>query len=500
MRKKSSLPKPSLPPRRPLLRLRSSSRPSQFRETTPDTRLSDRTRPEEEPVEEEETETSRELLIVEREDLPDRPEAVVDKMEKAEERDVNPESPELMMVNAATVWEKVTSPRTAPNPRRRELPVRRDPLPKVAEAEEEVRDVSVSLEKQRPTMANAVTVVVKVTSPRIAPSPRRKELPVRRDPLVTTNAATATRKVTSPETVPNPRRSAPRDLDVPSLLVPPLVRPAETATRKDITLEIAPPKRRKELPVSKDPRENPDLATTAVKKDISPETALKPRLPKKAKRERLLLVRRERPDPSRKKTSSTIRMVSTVRISPPGKPSRPLTRTLEPPRLFRSPRRTTPPLTRSTSLPLTLLSPVTPCTPSRLTRLKVLTSASTGTLTSMTTTRRSAPDVEEEVAEVAAEEEAVPVTDRDSRDLLVEEANSMPSLTAISLPYDRSWLTLRASRQEEQEAWLNARYFDEAIIENSSTLPPFTFMYSQNCSFNYTNYALGVWGFGGFGV
>lgn len=288
--------------------------------TPPDTPLLDKPeRPEAEvDVEEEETETSRTTRRVLKEDPLELPEAVVDVE--------NPVNPELTMVNAETAREKVTSPRTAPSPRKNALPERNV---KVVPVEEEVETVS-----PERMMVNAATARVKVTSLETAPSPRRS-VPLERNVKVaevevetanprkeTTSAATATPKVTSPEIAPSPRRSALRDPDATSLPVPPLVRPAETATKKVTSLEIAPLLRRRELPVRIDPPESPGHATTAVKRDISPETALKlsPLLRERRRPKVLRESLKEKSSPLRVKT---IRRVSTEKISPLGKPERP---------------------------------------------------------------------------------------------------------------------------------------------------------------------------------
>ena len=295
-------------------------------------------------VEEEETETSRTTRRVLKEDPLELPEAVVDVE--------NPVNLELTMVNAETAREKVTSPRTAPSPRKNALPERDV---KVVPEEEEVETVS-----PERMMVNAATARVKVTSLETAPSPRRSvplernvkvaEVEVetanprkettsaatatpkvtsqeiapspRRNALETTSAATATPKVTSPEIAPSPRRSALRDPDATSLPVPPLVRPAETAMKKVTSLETAPLPRRRELPVRIDPPESPGHATTAVKRDISPETALKlsPLLRERKRPKVLKESPKEKSSPLRVKT---IRRVSTEKISPLGKAERP---------------------------------------------------------------------------------------------------------------------------------------------------------------------------------
>merc|ERR1711957_543053 len=109
------------------------------------------------------------------------------------------------------------------------------------------KEESASLEKET---TSAATATRKVTSPRSAPSPRRnvpRDAPDSPVPPLERPAETATRKVTSPETAPPPRRRDPpvsrERPESPDL--------ATTAVRKDISPETAPKPRRNPRPERK---------------------------------------------------------------------------------------------------------------------------------------------------------------------------------------------------------------------------------------------------------
>jgi hypothetical protein len=262
-----------------------------------------------------ETETSIPLKVVSRDPL-ELPEVDVD-VEVLTDLSVR-----RVITTAETATKKDISPETAPNPRRRDPSERESPELKVPNVK---------------VMINAATATPKVTSPETVPNLERRDPSEREDPSrkVTISAATAMPKVTSPETAPNPRRSVPLESTERSLPVPPLERLAETATKKVTSLEIAPSPRRKELPVSIDLPESPDLATTVERRDISLETV--PRLPplRRRRKARKLLNPRES---TLRMTAKTIRMVSTVKISLLMKPEELLRRPLTNSEL-RSPRK-----------------------------------------------------------------------------------------------------------------------------------------------------------------
>lgn len=184
----------------------------------------------------------------------------------AEEEVENVENVPLkkMITSAATAMLKVTSPEIAPSPKRSVHPDLKVP--------EEAEEVTVPPKKET---TSAVTAKPKVTSPEIVPNPKRSALrdpnaPSLPVPPLVRLAATAMLKAISPETALSPRR---KELPVK---IDPLesLDHAITAVKKDILPETAPSLRKnlrqpKEVKRKRESPEPPLKMTVLMIKTVS---------------------------------------------------------------------------------------------------------------------------------------------------------------------------------------------------------------------------------------